>query len=57
MKVALVRNDLTQRGRAERGFELLCKCFPNADIFTTLYDAERTIDLGDRPINTPMGFK
>jgi hypothetical protein len=57
MKVVLVHNYLTQRGGAERGFELLCKCFPTADIFTSLYDAERTIDLGDRPINTHMGFK
>ena len=52
MKVALVHDYLTQRGGAERVFELLCKCFPNADIFTSLYDAERTIDLGDRHVNT-----
>jgi polysaccharide biosynthesis transport protein len=52
MKVALVHDYLTQRGGAERVFELLCKCFPDADIFTSLYDAERTIDLGDRHVNT-----
>jgi polysaccharide biosynthesis transport protein len=52
MKVALVHDYLTQRGGAERVFELLCKCFPNADIFTSLYDAESTIDLGDRHVHT-----
>ena len=52
MKVALVHDYLTQRGGAERVFELLCEYFPNADIFTSLYDADETIDLGDRPVNT-----
>lgn len=52
MKVVLVHDYLTQRGGAERVFELLCKYFPDADIFTSLYDAEETIDLGDRPVNT-----
>jgi hypothetical protein len=48
MKIALVHDYLTQQGGAERVFELLCKHFPEADIFTSLYDAERTIDLGER---------
>jgi glycosyltransferase involved in cell wall biosynthesis len=52
MKIALVHDYLTQRGGAERVFELLCKRFPNADIFTSLYDPERTIDLRDRIVNT-----
>jgi polysaccharide biosynthesis transport protein len=52
MKVALVHDYLTQRGGAERVFELLCRCFPNADIFTSLYDAQRTIYLSDRQVNT-----
>ena len=52
MKVALVHDYLTQQGGAERVFELLCKYFPNADVFTSLYDAEKTIDLGDRSVNT-----
>jgi glycosyltransferase involved in cell wall biosynthesis len=52
MKVALVHDYLTQQGGAERVFELLCKYFPNADVFTSLYDAEKTIDLGDRPVKT-----
>jgi glycosyltransferase involved in cell wall biosynthesis len=52
MKVALVHDYLTQQGGAERVFELLCKYFPDADIFTSLYDAENTIDLGDRPVKT-----
>lgn len=52
MKVALVHDYLTQRGGAERVFELLCKHYPEADIFTSLYDPSRTIELGDRPVKT-----
>lgn len=52
MKIALVHDYLTQRGGAERVFELLCKRYPNADIFTSLYDPQRTIDLGERIVNT-----
>jgi glycosyltransferase involved in cell wall biosynthesis len=54
MKVALVHDYLTQKGGAERVFELLCRKFPQADIFTSLYDPDNTIDLGDRPVNTTM---
>ena len=52
MKIALVHDYLTQRGGAERVFELLCKLFPSADIFTSLYDRKRTIDLGNRIVQT-----
>ena len=52
MRVALVHDYLTQRGGAERVFELLCRRFPEADIFTSLYDPARTIALGDRAIKT-----
>jgi glycosyltransferase involved in cell wall biosynthesis len=52
MKVALVHDFLTQRGGAERVFELICKYFPNADIFTSLYDPQNTIFLGDRLVHT-----
>jgi glycosyltransferase involved in cell wall biosynthesis len=52
MKIALVHDYLTQRGGAERVFELLCRHFPNADIFTSLYDPKKTIDLGDRLVRT-----
>ncbi|MBD2186212.1 glycosyltransferase [Aerosakkonema funiforme] len=52
MKIALVHDYLTQRGGAERVFELLCKRYPDADIFTSLYDPQRTIDLGDRAVHT-----
>ena len=48
MKIALVHDYLTQRGGAERVFELLCKRYPEADIFTSVYDPEKTIDLGER---------
>lgn len=52
MKIALVHDYLTQRGGAERVFELLCKRYPEADVFTSLYDAQKTIDLGERIVNT-----
>jgi glycosyltransferase involved in cell wall biosynthesis len=54
MKIALVHDYLTQRGGAERVFELLCRHYPDADIFTSLYDADRTIELGDRIVNTTV---
>jgi Glycosyltransferase len=54
MKVALVHDYLTQRGGAERVFELLCRYFPDADIYTSLYDPERTIELGDRQVQTTL---
>jgi glycosyltransferase involved in cell wall biosynthesis len=52
MRVALVHDYLTQRGGAERVFELLCKRYPDADIFTSLYDPQKTIDLSERIVNT-----
>ncbi|MBO3461312.1 glycosyltransferase [Aetokthonos hydrillicola Thurmond2011] len=52
MKIALVHDYLTQRGGAERVFELLCKRYPEADVFTSLYDPEQSIDLGERLVNT-----
>ena len=52
MKIALVHDYLTQRGGAERVFELLCQFFPSADIFTSLYNPERTISLGSRQVRT-----
>uniref|UniRef100_A0A832H216 Glycosyltransferase family 4 protein n=1 Tax=Oscillatoriales cyanobacterium SpSt-402 TaxID=2282168 RepID=A0A832H216_9CYAN len=54
MKIALVHDYLTQKGGAERVFELLCKQYPDADIFTSLYDPENTIDLGDREVHTTL---
>jgi glycosyltransferase involved in cell wall biosynthesis len=54
MKIALVHDYLTQRGGAERVFELLCKHFPQADIFTSLYDPLHTIELGDRAVYTSV---
>jgi glycosyltransferase involved in cell wall biosynthesis len=52
MKIALVHDYLTQSGGAERVFELLCQRFPDADIYTSIYDREKTIDLGDREVTT-----
>jgi len=54
MKIALVHDFLTQQGGAERVFELLCKRYPEADIFTSLYDPERTIELRDRTVRTTV---
>jgi glycosyltransferase involved in cell wall biosynthesis len=51
VKIALVHDYLTQRGGAERVFELLCEYFPNADIFTSIYNPETTIEL-ERPVYT-----
>ena len=52
MKVALVHDYLTQKGGAERVFEMLCKRYPDADIFTSLYEPETSIDFGDREVFT-----
>jgi glycosyltransferase involved in cell wall biosynthesis len=52
MKVALVHDYLTQRGGAERVFELLCKRYPDADVFTSLYEPRHSIDLGNRAVQT-----
>jgi glycosyltransferase involved in cell wall biosynthesis len=52
MKIALVHDYLTQRGGAERVFKLLCRHFPQADIYTSLYEPETTVDLGDRAVYT-----
>ncbi|MDJ0797081.1 MAG: glycosyltransferase [Calothrix sp. MO_167.B12] len=52
MKIALVHDYLTQRGGAERVFELLCQRYPQADIFTSLYAPQQTIDLSERIVNT-----
>ena len=52
MKIALVHDYLTQNGGAERVFELLCHYFPQADIFTSVYDPNSTINLKNRKVNT-----
>lgn len=51
MKVALVHDYLTQKGGAERVFRLLCRYFPDADIYTSLYFPEKTINLENRDVN------
>lgn len=51
-KIALVHDFLTQRGGAERVLQLLCQKFPEADVYTSVYSAAETIDLGDRQIST-----
>ena len=54
MKIALVHDYLTQKGGAERVFELLCKFFPDADIYTSIYDRKSSINLNERSVNTTM---
>lgn len=54
MKIALVHDYLTQPGGAERVFELLCKHYPDADIFTSIYDPDNSIDLGERTVQTTV---
>jgi glycosyltransferase involved in cell wall biosynthesis len=52
MKVALVHDYLTQLGGAERVFELLCRFFPQADVYSSIYDPKNTIDLQNHSIET-----
>ncbi|MBI2600896.1 glycosyltransferase [Candidatus Daviesbacteria bacterium] len=47
MKIALVHDDLVQWGGAERVFEGLTKIFPEAPIYTSLYD-ENNVELFKR---------
>jgi glycosyltransferase involved in cell wall biosynthesis len=54
MKIALVHDYLTQGGGAERVFELLCKRYPDADVFTSLYNPNHSIDLADRFVHTTI---
>ncbi|MBW4468481.1 MAG: glycosyltransferase [Pegethrix bostrychoides GSE-TBD4-15B] len=51
MQIALVHDYLTQRGGAERVFEMLCRRFPSADLFTSVYSPGNTINLGKRPVH------
>lgn len=52
MKVALIHDYLTQCGGAERVFKLLCNFFPQADIYSSIYDSKNTISLEGRSIRT-----
>ncbi|MGF1542648.1 MAG: glycosyltransferase [Pleurocapsa sp.] len=52
MKVALIHDYLTQRGGAERVFQLLCDFFPEADVYSSVYDPKNTIDLKGRSVQT-----
>ena len=51
-KIALVHDYLTQRGGAERVFELFCNGSPAAEIYTSVYDPEHTINLEGRSVQT-----
>ena len=52
MKVALVHDYLTQHGGAERVFEMLCRFFKRADVYSSVYDKQNTVDIQGHPIRT-----
>ncbi|MEL6581479.1 MAG: glycosyltransferase [Cyanobacteria bacterium J06621_12] len=52
MKVALVHDYLTQRGGAERVFEMLCRFFDRGDVFSSVYDQQNTVDIQGHQIST-----
>ena len=52
MKIALIHDYLTQFGGAERVFELLCRFFSHADVYTSIYDQKNTIDVRGHHVQT-----
>lgn len=44
MRIAIVHDYLTQRGGAERVVLAMCRTFPDAVLFTSLYEPDRTFD-------------
>ncbi len=52
MKIALVHDYLTQSGGAERVFELLCQFFYQADVYSSVYDPQNTVNIPGRSIRT-----
>lgn len=52
MKIALVHDYLNQKGGAERVFEMFCNHFPDADVYTSVYDPKSTIELRNRLVKT-----
>jgi glycosyltransferase involved in cell wall biosynthesis len=53
LKIALVHDFLTQYGGAERVLEVLCEMFPEAPIYTLLYDKEAMREkFSDKEIRT-----
>lgn len=55
MKVALVHDDLTQKGGAERVVMSLARLFPEAPIFTTAYDRDGTFpEFAGRDVRTSL---
>ncbi|MEL6441758.1 MAG: glycosyltransferase [Cyanobacteria bacterium J06621_8] len=52
MKIALVHDYLTQLGGAERVFELLCRLFDGADVYSSIYDQKNTISMDGHLVKT-----
>ncbi len=61
--VALVHDYLTQRGGAERVFLAMCRAFPEAQIYTSLYEPELTFpefadfEIHTTPLNSVQMFR
>ena len=52
LKVAIVHDWLVSLGGAERVVESLLKLFPEADLYTSVYDPEKVSILGKRKVHT-----
>ncbi len=50
MRVAILHDYLNQFGGAERVLEVILQMFPDADLYTLLYDKEKTFGIFDRNI-------
>ncbi|MEI6479317.1 MAG: glycosyltransferase [bacterium] len=50
MRVAILHDYLNQFGGAERVLQVMLEIFPNADLYTLLYDKEKTFGIFDRNI-------
>jgi len=63
MNVALVHDYLTQRGGAERVFLSMCRAFPDAPIYTSVYEPELTFpefadfEIHTTPLNSVKMFR
>ena len=48
MRIALVHDDLTQRGGAERVVAAMHEVWPDAPLFTSVYDPQGTFPIFER---------
>ena len=52
MRVAILHDYLNQFGGAERVLQVMLEMYPNADLYTLLYDPERTFGIFERNIKS-----